>query len=202
MFSIPTQLGYGALSGLVFAESAGVPVPGETALLTAGVLAGAGHLALPLVIAVAATAAILGDGLGYWLGRRGGRSVLLYRGPFTHHRARALERGEAFFARYGAKTVFVARWIPGVRVVAAVMAGASGMRWRTFAVYNAAGAVVWAASVAGVAFLVGPAVAAALSTVALVTAAVAAVAFGLRARRRRRRRTGVVPATPVQAVAS
>src|SRR4051794_22833253 len=103
MFSVPMQLGYPALFGLVFAESAGVPVPGETALLAAGVLAGAGHLALPFVVATAVAAAVFGDTLGYWLGRRGGRAALLRHGPLKAHREHALERGERFFAKHGPK---------------------------------------------------------------------------------------------------
>lgn len=186
MVSIPLQLGYGALFGLVFAESAGVPVPGETALIAAAVLAGTGHLALWLVIAVAASAAITGDALGYWLGRRGGRAVLLSRGPLMRHRRHALERGEAFFARHGAKAVFAARWIPGVRVAGAVIAGASRMPWRTFVTYNVAGALVWATTVGGLASLVGPGVAATASIVAIALTAAAAIGFVLRGRRRRR----------------
>ena len=132
--------------------------PGETALLTAGVLAGAGRLSLPLVIAVAIAAAVTGDTLGYWLGRRGGRAVLATRrGPFAGFRALALERGERFFDRHGAKTVFLGRFVPGVRVVAAVLAGAGAMPWPRFAVYNLSGAFVWAATVASLASLVGPA---------------------------------------------
>ena len=76
MLAVPSHLGYPVLFALIFGESAGVPLPGETALLTAGVLAGAGRLSLPLVIAVAVAAAVSGDTLGYWLGRRGGRAVL------------------------------------------------------------------------------------------------------------------------------
>src|SRR3954452_5726805 len=117
MFGVPAQLGYPVLFALVFAESAGVPAPGETALLTAGVLAGAGHLSLALVIGVAIAAAVTGDTIGYWIGRRGGRGVLLPPGPLGPHRARALEPGERFFAPPGAKTVFLARFVPGVRVV-------------------------------------------------------------------------------------
>jgi membrane protein DedA with SNARE-associated domain len=197
MLSLPTQLGYGALFGLVFAESAGVPVPGETALLTAGVLAGAGQLALPVVIVVAAVAAILGDNLGYWLGRRGGRAVLVRRGPFKDHRMRALERGEAFFDRHGAKTIFVGRFVPGVRVVAAVVAGASAMPWRTFAVYNVAGAFFWATTVAGLAALVGPAGAATFAFVGALIAVAGAAGLALRTRRRR-----VVRVTPSPKAAS
>lgn len=193
MFSLPTQLGYGALFGLIFAESAGVPVPGETALLTAGVLAGAGHLTLPYVIGVAVGAAVLGDTLGYWLGRRGGRAVLLWRGPFAQHRARAVERGEAFFARHGAKTVFLGRFVPGVRVVAAVTAGASAMPWPRFAFYNLCGAVAWATAVAGLAALAGPAGAATFATVAIVTAVLVGATAALRARRARTRAAGAAP---------
>jgi undecaprenyl-diphosphatase len=183
MFGVPAQLGYPALFALVFAESAGIPVPGETAVLTAGVLAGAGHLALPIVIAVAVTAAVTGDTLGYWLGRRGGRAVLTRRGPFPALRAHALETGERFFARHGAKTVFLGRFVPGVRVVAAVLAGASAMPWPRFAVYNVCGAFAWAAAVAGLASLVGPSVAAAFGVAALALAATVALVALLRGRR-------------------
>jgi membrane protein DedA with SNARE-associated domain len=183
MLAVPSQLGYPLLFALIFAESAGVPLPGETALLTAGVLAGTGRLALPLVIAVAIAAAVVGDTLGYWLGRRGGRAVLLHRGPFAASRSHALEQGERFFERHGAKTVFLGRFVPGVRVVAAVLAGAGAMPWPRFAIYNLAGAFVWASTVASLASLVGPAVAAALWIAAIGGAAVAAVVALVRSRR-------------------
>ena len=183
MFHVPAHLGYPVLFALIFGESAGVPLPGETALLTAGVLAGAGHLSLPLVIAIAVAAAVTGDTLGYWLGRRGGRAVLTRRGgPFAAFRAHALERGERFFDRHGPKTVFLGRFVPGVRIVAAVLAGAAAMPWPRFAVYNLSGAFVWAATVASLASLVGPAVAAGLWVAALGAAVVAAL-LALRADR-------------------
>jgi membrane protein DedA with SNARE-associated domain len=184
MVGVPSQLGYPALFGLVFAESAGVPLPGETALLTAGVLAGAGHLALPLVVAVAIAAAVTGDTLGYWLGRRGGRAVLTRPGPFAGTRAHALETGERFFARHGAKTVFLGRFVPGVRVAAAALAGAGAMPWPRFAVYNVCGAFAWASTVAGLASLVGPAVAVSFGLAALAAATAAGLLAILRARRR------------------
>lgn len=187
IFSVPSQIGYGALFGLIFVESAGVPVPGETALLGAGVLAGAGHLALPLVIVVGAAAAILGDGLGYWLGRRGGRALLLRDGRLAGHRRRAVAKGDRFVARHGAKTVFLARWVPGVRVVAAVMAGASAMPWRRFLLFNASGALVWAGTVASLAAVLGPAGAAAYSTACIVAALATGAITALRERARRRR---------------
>src|SRR3954463_9905052 len=188
MLGVPATLGYPALFALVFAESAGVPLPGETALLTAGVLAGAGRLSLPFVIGVAVAAAVMGDTLGYWLGRRGGRAVLTrHGGPLASFRAHALERGERFFDRHGAKTVFLGRFVPGVRIVAAVLAGAGAMPWPRFAVFNLCGAFVWASVVAGLASRAGRAVAAALGPGALATAAAAALVAGLRARRGARR---------------
>src|SRR4051794_41788293 len=104
MLPVPAHLGYPVVFALIFGESAGVPVPGETALLTAGVLAGAGRLALPLVIAVAVAAAVAGDTLGYWLRRRGGRAVPTRRRPLAPLRAPGLETGGRVFARPGAQT--------------------------------------------------------------------------------------------------
>jgi membrane protein DedA with SNARE-associated domain len=183
MLAVPASLGYPVLFALIFAESAGAPLPGETALVTAGVLAGTGRLSLALVIGVAIAAAVMGDTMGYWIGRRGGRAVLLHRGPLTAVRAHALERGERFFERHGAKTVFLGRFVPGVRIVAAVLAGASAMPWPRFAMFNVAGAFVWAATVASLASLVGPSLAAGLWIAAVAGAAVVAVVSTLRVRR-------------------
>jgi membrane protein DedA with SNARE-associated domain len=182
MLGVPTQIGYPALFALVFAESTGLPLRGETALLAAGVLAGAGQLALTLVVAVGMLAAVSGDTLGYWLGRRGGRTVLQHGGPLAGLRALALERGERFFDRHGANTVFLGRFVPGVRVVTAVLAGAAAMPWPRFAVYNVAGAFVWASIVASLASLVGPGLAAALWVAGLLIV-LAALTIALRPRR-------------------
>jgi undecaprenyl-diphosphatase len=184
VLTVPSQLGYPVLFALIFGESAGLPLPGETALLTAGVLAGTGRLSLSLVIAIAIAAAVTGDTLGYWLGRRGGRAVLTTRrGPFAALRAHALERGERFFDRHGAKTVFLGRFVPGVRVVAAVLAGAGAMPWPRFALYNLAGAFVWASTVASLASLVGPAVAAGLWLFGLGAATIGSLVVLVRSRR-------------------
>jgi len=156
MFGVPTGLGYVALAGLIFGESAGLPIPGETALITAGGLAASGRLHLPAVILVAAAAAVAGDTVGYWLGRRTGRRLLLRGGLLASHRRAVVQRADRFFARYGTATVFVARFLPGLRYAGAVMAGASLMRWRHFAVANAAGGIAWSTSVATIAFLAGP----------------------------------------------
>lgn len=153
---VPAELGYPTLALLIFGESAGLPIPGETALLVAGGLAASGHLSLALVIAIASAAAILGDTMGYWLGRRGGRAMLMRDGFLAAHRREAVARADRFYARYGFMTVFLARWIIGVRVVAALTAGASRMPYRRFALANATGGIAWASTVASLAAAVGP----------------------------------------------
>jgi membrane protein DedA with SNARE-associated domain len=180
---VPEQLGYPALAALILGECAGLPIPGETALIVAGGLAATGKLSLALVIAVAAVSAALGDNLGYWLGRRGGRPLLMRDGLGAAHRRAAVARADRFFARHGAGAVFFGRWIAGLRYLAALMAGATGMPYRRFLAANALGAVGWAASVATVARAVGP-----NGSLALVGASAAvALATLLVARLRRRR---------------
>ena len=155
LLHVPATLGYGTLVLLVGAESAGLPLPGETALAAAAVLAAHGRLELPLVIGLAAGAAIVGDNLGYVIGRRGIRRLLVRPGRWQRHRARLLEDGEAFFARHGGKAVFLGRWVTGIRVVVAWLAGADRMPWRRFVVWNALGGAAWATSIGVLAYAVG-----------------------------------------------
>jgi membrane protein DedA with SNARE-associated domain len=169
--------GYPLLFGLILAESGGVPVPGETALITAAALAGQGKLSIGLVIPIAVCAAILGDNLGYLVGRRFGRGLLERPGVLVAHRHRVLALADPFFARHGPKTVFFGRWILGLRTWAAWLAGASRMHWRSFAVWNAAGAVSWASTVGLVAYLLGQSTAGVFTVFGLV-AFVAALAAG------------------------
>ena len=142
-----TQYGYVGLALGVSLESAGLPVPGETALLVAAFAAAHGSLSLPLVMITAAAAGILGDNLGYAVGRRFGRPWLERFGPRVLLFPARLARADAFFARWGGPAIALARFAPGVRVVGALMAGVSGMRWRTFLLFNALGAVAWASIV-------------------------------------------------------
>jgi len=107
--------GYPALFFLVMAESGGIPLPGETALITAAVLASQGQLQIEFVIALAALAAIIGDNVGYLISRKVGRTLLERPGPFERRRRRVLEIGEPFFERHGPKAVFLGRWILGLR---------------------------------------------------------------------------------------
>jgi membrane protein DedA with SNARE-associated domain len=158
-----TQYGLILLFAAVAMESAGVPVPGETALITAAVLAKLGHFSLWSVIVVAATAAIIGDNIGYWIGREGGRR-LLERWSFVERYAeRTLPPAERFFEKHGAKTIFFGRFIAVLRVAAAWLAGVSKMPWWKFFLWNAAGGIVWAVAVSLVAYSFGKAVADAIS---------------------------------------
>jgi membrane-associated protein len=181
----PQNLGYPALFVLVAAESAGVPVPGETALVAAAILAAMGHLEIGLVVALAALGAVLGDNLGYLIGRVGGRRLLERPGPFQQRRLDILRKGEPFFAEHGPKAVFLGRWVAGLRIAAAWLAGIGHMRWPTFAFWNALGGVAWATSVGLLAYALGDVVEQVFKDVGI--AAVSVVALGLAAWWARRR---------------
>src|SRR5215210_5889191 len=160
---------------LVAMESAGVPLPGETALVAAAILAENGQYSLVAVIVVAAAAAIAGDNAGYWIGRKGGRALLRRTPIVREYFERALPPAERFFLRHGAKTVFLGRFIAILRVTAAWLAGISRMPWWRFLLWNAAGGIVWAALVAVVAYKFGDAAAEAISRYGLVGAALVLV---------------------------
>jgi membrane-associated protein len=156
LLKLPRHLGYLILFALVGAESTGVPVPGETALIAAGVFAHRGQFKIELVIALAAAAAISGDNLGYLIGRTGGRRLLERPGFLEQRRHAVLVRGEPFFAKHGPKAVFLGRWVAGLRIAAAWLAGVNRMPWLIFLFWNALGAVAWATSVGLLAYYLGP----------------------------------------------
>ena len=148
-----TQYGYVALFVGVLLENAGVPIPGETMLLAASVMAASGRLSVPFVVLTAAVAAMVGDNIGYFIGRAGGRPFLeRWWGKTERGRAR-LDRAALFYRHYGAPAVIGARFLAGVRVVGALVAGASDMAWPRFALFNAIGAVLWASMVTTIGFL-------------------------------------------------
>lgn len=147
LFDLFERYGYWAVFFGVCLENAGVPVPGETALLAGAVLCHFGRLSLGWVIATAIAAAIVGDNLGFLVGRRGGRALAERYGPKLGLTARRLRLFDTFFHRHGAKTVFFARFITGLRVFGAMLAGTSGLPWRRFLFYNATGAIVWATAI-------------------------------------------------------
>jgi membrane protein DedA with SNARE-associated domain len=185
LINVPGGIGYPLLFGFVAAESAGAFVPGETSLIIAAALAAQGQLSLPLVIAVAAGAAILGDNVGYLIGRRGLRRLLDRPGRWAEGRRRLVADGEAFFARRGSAAVFFARWLPGLRVVASWLAGANRMPWRRFLLWNALGGIAWAATIGAVAYVIGQSASGSLGALGFVGVAVAIVVYLVTRLRRR-----------------
>ena len=145
-----------AVGLLVGLESLGLPLPGETALVAAAVYAGStGQLSIVGVLLAALLGAIIGDSLGYLAGRRLGWPLLLRHGPGVGLTPDRLRLGRALFMRHGGKVVFLGRFVAFLRVLAASLAGASGMAWPRFLLCNAAGAVIWVGVFGGVAFALG-----------------------------------------------
>ena len=186
LIAVPAAIGYPVLFAFVAAESAGALVPGETSLIAAAALAAHGRLSLALVIAVAAAGAIVGDNIGYLIGRKGLRRLVERPGRWAARRRRIVAQGEAFFARRGAAAVFFARWLPGLRIVIAWLAGAERMPWRRFVAWNALGGIAWAATIGALSYALGQSAAGPLGTLGLLGLAGAALAHvGPRLARRR-----------------
>ncbi len=140
--------GYAAIFLAVLLGNVGVPVPEESIILLSGYLAWRGTLSLPAVIVVGILSAIAGDNLGYWIGREGGRPLLLRYGRYCFVSRRQIRRAEQFFVRHGHRAVFFGRFIAGIRFLAGPLAGVSRMRFGRFFAYNASGAVVYVSVVA------------------------------------------------------
>jgi membrane protein DedA with SNARE-associated domain len=148
--------GYWAVAAVLLLENAGLPLPGETILLLASFLAYSEHeLRLPWIILVGIIATTVGGELGFALGRHGGRPLIeRYRNVFSI-RAETVARGERLFESYGAATVFLARFIFGMRVLASLLAGALHMPWRKFVLFNFLGAAVWVTTFSAVGYVFG-----------------------------------------------
>src|ERR687885_17008 len=144
LLSLTDHYGYLVVFFGVMAESMCVPLPGETILLAAGVMVQRGNLDFGDTIVFGILGAIVGDQIGYWVGRKGGRPFVLRWGRYLLLTPQRLRRAEAFFAAHGGKAVFMARFFSGLRVFGALVAGISRMRWVTFVVYNALGGAFWA----------------------------------------------------------
>jgi membrane protein DedA with SNARE-associated domain len=147
--------GYWAVFFGVMLENAGVPIPGETILLIAGYFASTGEFHLALVMLIAASGAVIGDNIGFAIGHHYGRNVLLRIGRFFFLTPKRFARMESYFEDHGNKTILVARFITGLRVFAALLAGASRMPWRVFVVYNVAGAILWSVVITTLGYLFG-----------------------------------------------
>ena len=147
--------GYAVVFLFVAIESLGIPLPGETVLVTAGALAALGHLSLWPVIATAAVGAILGDAGGYWIGRLGGLALIKRYGRVVHFDDKKLSRVRVFFNRHGPKAVFFGRFIALLRTWAALLAGTAQMPYGVFTLYNVLGGVTWAALFGTLGYLFG-----------------------------------------------
>ncbi len=167
ILGLSNSLGY-LLPAIIGLESMGIPSPGETALVAAAVLASQGKLEIWLVILIGVTSAIVGDNIGYLLGRRYGRGVFTAPGPFMHHRVRAIRVGDAFFDRHGPKAVFVGRWIALVRFATAWLAGINRMRFKLFFFWNALGGISWGVTYGLVGYFGGKAAANVLAEAGIV----------------------------------
>ncbi len=177
LIDIPANVGYSVVFALIAIETMGIPVPGETALIAAALLAHRGGMDIGTLIVIAATAAILGDNVGFAIGRRYGRRLFLIRGPMLEHREKALALGEPFFAKHGPKAVFLGRWVAGLRIASAWLAGINGMYWPTFLFWNALGGIVWATSIALAVYFLGHVAEQAISIAGPAAAAVVAAAL-------------------------
>ena len=148
--------GYWTVAVALLLENAGVPVPGETILLLASFLAySEHHLHFGYIILVGICAATIGDNLGFAIGHHGGRPLLERYQHIFHIPRRTLARGEHLFQRYGAATIFVARFIVGLRIIAGPLAGVLRMDWRKFAIYNFLGAALWVSVISSVGYFFG-----------------------------------------------
>jgi membrane protein DedA with SNARE-associated domain len=166
--------GYAAVFLLVGAESLGIPVPGETALIVAGTYAGHTHRLNPWLIFLAASAgAIIGDNIGFWIGDKGGYRLARRYGHWVRLDEHKLKIARYVFDTQGPKVVFFGRFVSILRTYAAFLAGISRMRWRKFLVANAAGGIVWAGIYTLAAYLAGDALQRLSGTINLVIVGVA-----------------------------
>ena len=174
--SLIESYGYLAVFVLVGVESLGIPLPGETALITAAIYAGHTHRLNPwLIFLVASAAAIIGDNIGYWIGDKGGYRLARRYGSKVRLDERKLKIARYLFDRHGGKVVFFGRFVSVLRTYAAFLAGTSKMRWRRFLPANAAGGIVWAAIWTLAAYLAGNALQRASGTINLILVGAAVV---------------------------
>ncbi|MFI1990504.1 DedA family protein [Actinoplanes sp. NPDC020271] len=193
MLELIDRFGYLGIAAVVFVESFGIPAPGETVIIAGAALAGRGHLSIAAVAVTAFLAAVIGDSLGYLIGRRGGRRLVRRFGRYVRLTPERLERVEGFMTRQGARVVAVARFFEGLRQFNGIVAGLTRMRFPHFLTWNALGAALWVGVWSTAAYLAGDhieEIAATLSRyLVLVVAVVAAAGLLIYVRRRARSRS-------------
>jgi membrane protein DedA with SNARE-associated domain len=192
--SSPLQhFGLWAVIFLVFVEDFGIPVPGETILIAGAVYAGSGGLNIVAVGVTGFVAAVLGDNVGYAIGRYGGRALVARWGKYVWLSDERLATAEAFFERHGGKIIVIARFIEGLRQANGLVAGITKMRWLKFAVFNMIGAALWVGCWVSIGFFAGRHITTVYDyvtryTVYAVIVIVVALAVWIIARLRRKRR--------------
>lgn len=147
--------GYLAVAGLVLVEDFGVPVPGETVLILGAVYAGSGRLSIILVVLLGFLGAVVGDNLGFAIGRYGGRRLVERWGRYILLTPERLDKATAFFERHGGKVITIARFVEGLRQANGIVAGTTGMHWARFLAFNALGAALWVGVWAAVGYFSG-----------------------------------------------
>jgi membrane protein DedA with SNARE-associated domain len=187
--------GLWAILLLVFLEDFGIPVPGETVLIAGAVYAGSGRLNVVAVGCIGFLAAVLGDNIGYAIGRFGGRALVLRWGKYVFITEERLDKAQSFFDRNGGKIIVVARFIEGLRQANGIIAGIAEMHWLRFLAFNMLGAALWVATWVSIGYFAGQHITTIYDYItrysyyALIALAVAlAVWIGLRVRAGRKRR--------------
>jgi membrane protein DedA with SNARE-associated domain len=184
------EYGYVIVALLVAAENLGLPLPGESALITAAAFAAHGHLWLPGVILASTGGTIVGGSGGYWIGRAGGLRLVHRVGKFIGVGEAEIQKGHEFFAKHGSKTVFLGRFVAILRIVVGILAGVSEMPFGQFTFYNAVGGACWSIAIALLAYTFGanlPRLHRLLGTGGLIAAAAVLLAILVAIRLRRRR---------------
>lgn len=170
--------GYWLVAAVVGFESMGVPLPGETTLISAAIYAGSTHqLNIWILAAAAALGAIAGDNVGFWLGRRYGYRLLVRYGAVVRMNERRIKLGQFMFDRHGGKVVFFGRFVAFLRVLTALLAGINRMDWRRFLLFNALGGVAWAALFGWAGFTFGEKIETVTTSLAVLSVTVAVAGF-------------------------
>jgi membrane protein DedA with SNARE-associated domain len=197
MLGLIDQFGYFGVALIVFVESFGVPAPGETAIIAGSAYAGSGHFNIFLVATVAFFAAVIGDSIGYFIGRRGGRPLVHRFGKYVRLTPERFDKVEGFMSRQGPKVVVIARFVEGLRQFNGIVAGITGMPFHRFLAWNALGAALWVGVWSTGGYLAGDhieAIASAISKYIVLAAVIAVLALigyvWLRRRRKRAENAG------------
>lgn len=191
-----SQYGYLAVAVSLLLQGSGVPLPGETILLGGGFLAHHGELAFIPLLVIASVASFLGQMVGYEIGRRWGRPIVARLGRYAFLTPDRLAQLDELFLRHGERTILFSRFWAVTRAYAGLFAGMTGLSFRRFLLFNAAGCVMWAVVVGGLGFLFGSSWEHVLNAAKWLAFAVAAVVAGvvialvLRWRRAHRRSPG------------